>query len=119
MDRHKMVEINTDDLGRMKAAASGYHRAQEAIRILEADCKMLRAQLDAVTRERDEAREERVMWQGLYNKAADERGAALERERRLRDHIKDALDLLEIETPFGAAEVLREVLAQDEEGTGN
>lgn len=96
----------------------GHHTMAERDR-LTAEIARLQAQLETVTRERDEVR----TW---YNEAIEHRGylqrkgasalieldEALEREKRLRDHIADALDLRSIGNPLGAAEVLREALAE-------
>lgn len=109
-----------------------------------ADLEWCLSQLEAVTRERDEARgrlkamtnardsllgsAERADYgdrllsrvrdaharQVVRTKQAEaERDAALKREGRLRDHIADALDLIDMGTETGAKEVLKAALADE------
>lgn len=86
-----------------------------------------RAQLEAVTRERDRLLD--IVERGYDVEARRARDTALERERRLIEALRDIDFVVHDCDPDVSSEVYsalafagnaaREVLAQDEEGTGN
>ncbi len=90
-----------------------------------AEIEGLQAHLEQAERERDKALElltlSNLVLEGAHHKLSSreeemdeieaERDAALKRERRLRDHITDALDCLGPESVLSAANILRGALA--------